>query len=252
MAEEKCCGCVPLDAENEYDMRLHIASIFIIFGVSTAGTLVPIISKKIRHCQTNSIMMEAVSAFAYGVVIATGLIHMISEGIEKLSSDCLGPIVQDYSSLGLAFVLTTLVLMHFIECESSVFFGAQGSTFHGHGHAHGHSHQHGHSHGHDHHDQHEAMITPSAENPYHEKAVDHKAHISNTRRKMATLIFEAGVIFHSVIIGVNLGVTSGSGFKTLLAAMCFHQFFEGVAIGTSAVSSLESTSKLITLIFVLP
>uniref|UniRef100_M4BNA3 Uncharacterized protein n=1 Tax=Hyaloperonospora arabidopsidis (strain Emoy2) TaxID=559515 RepID=M4BNA3_HYAAE len=28
--------------------------------------------------------MEAISAFAYGVVLATGLIHMVSEGIEKL------------------------------------------------------------------------------------------------------------------------------------------------------------------------
>ncbi|KAI9920754.1 hypothetical protein PsorP6_000438 [Peronosclerospora sorghi] len=238
MAEEKCCGCVSLDAENEYDMSLHIASIFIIFAVSTAGTMVPIISKKIPHCRSNSITMEAVSAFAYGVVIATGLIHMTSEGIEKLSDDCLGSIVEDYSSLGLAFVLATLVLMHFIECESSVFFGAQGSKFHGHGH------------GHDHHHTYDVMVTPSAENPHNENAVEYKAQISNTRRKMATLIFEAGVVFHSVIIGVDLGVTTGSEFKTLLAAMCFHQFFEGVAIGTSAVSSLESKSKLFTLIFV--
>lgn len=249
MADETCCGCVALDAENEYDMGLHIGAIFILFGVSAAGTMVPIISRKIPQCKTNSIIMEAISAFAYGVVIATGLIHMVNEGIDKLSDECLGSIVEEYGSLGLAFVLATLVLMHFIECESSVFFGAQGSMLHGHGHAHG-----GHAHG-------EAILqdpiitpdgsvtTPRTDQPYHDKSLDHSEHDSKIRRKIATLIFEAGVIFHSVIIGLDLGVTTGSEFKTLLAALCFHQFFEGVAIGTSALSSLETKGKLFMVIF---
>ncbi|KAG6574395.1 Zinc (Zn2)-Iron (Fe2) Permease (ZIP) Family [Phytophthora cinnamomi] len=236
--EETCCGCVAVN-ENEYDMGLHIGAIFIIFVVSAAGTMIPIISQKIPQCKANSVIMEAISAFAYGVVIATGLIHMVNEGIDKLSNECLGSIVEDYGSLGLAFVLTTLVLMHFIECESSVFFGAQGSMLHGHGHAHGES------------VVQEAVLTPDgavtphpAEHPYHEKSLSQTAHDSKIRRKIATLIFEAGVIFHSVIIGLDLGVTTGSEFKTLLAALCFHQFFEGVAIGASALSSLESKSKL--------
>ncbi|KAG7390543.1 high-affinity Zn(2+) transporter zrt1 [Phytophthora pseudosyringae] len=237
MAEATCCGCVSLDADNEYDMGLHVGSIFIIFVVSAAGTMIPIISQKIPQCKANSVIMEAISAFAYGVVIATGLIHMVNEGIEKLSDECLGDIVNEYGSLGLAFVLMTLVLMHFIECESSVFFGAQGSTLHGH--AHGEP------------VVQEAVITPEgamtprpADHPYHEKSLTQSTHDSKIRRKIATLIFEAGVIFHSVIIGLDLGVTTGSEFKTLLAALCFHQFFEGVAIGTSALSSLESKGKL--------
>ncbi|KAG1707293.1 hypothetical protein DVH05_026487 [Phytophthora capsici] len=239
MAEETCCGCVSLDADNEYDMGFHIGSIFIIFAVSAAGTMIPIISQKIPQCKANSVIMEAISAFAYGVVIATGLIHMVNEGVEKLSNECLGAVVENYESLGLAFVLITLVVMHFIECESSVFFGAQGSMLHGHGHAHGEA------------VVQEAVITPEgdmtprpADHPYHEKSLDQAAHDSKIRRKIATLIFEAGVIFHSVIIGLDLGVTTGSEFKTLLAALCFHQFFEGVAIGTSALSSLETKGKL--------
>ncbi|KAF1771928.1 Zinc/iron permease [Phytophthora cactorum] len=215
------------NGDNEYDMGLHIGSIFIIFVVSAAGTM------------ANSVIMEAISAFAYGVVIATGLIHMVNEGIEKLSNECLGSIVEDYESLGLAFVLITLVLMHFIECESTVFFGAQGSVLHGHGHAHGEA------------IVQEPVITPNgamtprpADHPYHDKSLDQSAHDTKLRRKIATLIFEAGVIFHSVIIGLDLGVTTGSEFNTLLAALCFHQFFEGVAIGTSALSSLESKGKL--------
>ena len=85
MVEESCCGCVSLNADNEYDMGLHVIAILIIFAVSAAGTLIPFISQQIPHCKANSIIMEAIGAFAYGVVLATGLIHMINEGVEKLS-----------------------------------------------------------------------------------------------------------------------------------------------------------------------
>jgi zinc transporter 1/2/3 len=46
----------------------------------------------------------------------------------------------------------------------------------------------------------------------------------------AFLILEFGVIFHSVIIGLNLG-TAGNEFSTLYPVLVFHQSFEGLGIG---------------------
>jgi solute carrier family 39 (zinc transporter), member 1/2/3 len=46
----------------------------------------------------------------------------------------------------------------------------------------------------------------------------------------AFLILEFGVIFHSVIIGLNLG-TAGREFTTLYPVLVFHQSFEGLGIG---------------------
>jgi zinc transporter 1/2/3 len=46
----------------------------------------------------------------------------------------------------------------------------------------------------------------------------------------AFLLLEFGIIFHSVIIGLNLGVT-GSEFATLYPVLVFHQSFEGLGIG---------------------
>ena len=46
----------------------------------------------------------------------------------------------------------------------------------------------------------------------------------------AFLILEFGVMFHSVIIGLNLG-TAGSEFSTLYPVLVFHQSFEGLGIG---------------------
>ncbi|KAI5305249.1 low-affinity phosphate transporter [Ascosphaera pollenicola] len=46
----------------------------------------------------------------------------------------------------------------------------------------------------------------------------------------AFLILEFGIIFHSIIIGLNLGV-SGHEFYTLFPVLVFHQSFEGLGIG---------------------
>jgi zinc transporter 1/2/3 len=43
------------------------------------------------------------------------------------------------------------------------------------------------------------------------------------------------VALHSIIIGIEIGVSSGTTFATLLTAVCFHQCFEGIAVGTSAL-----------------
>jgi len=47
---------------------------------------------------------------------------------------------------------------------------------------------------------------------------------------VAIYILEAGIAVHSIIIGVDLGL-SGDEFKTLLVALVFHQFFEGIGLG---------------------
>ncbi|GMF13206.1 unnamed protein product [Phytophthora lilii] len=217
MSEERCCGCVSEFSDQDYDMSMHVGATFIIFAVSLAGSFLPVAAQKIPRCSTSSMIMAAISAFAYGVVLATGLIHMVNEGIEKLSDECLGAIVEDYGCIGLAVVLVTMVLMHLIECEGVELYGSEGSGLHSH-----------------HHGTHDAAITVTTRQnsvvtphftgiPYHQKDLEKPAH--NFRRKLATMIFEAGVAFHSVVIGLDLGISAGPEFKTLMTALCFHQFF---------------------------
>ncbi|KAL2870392.1 putative ZIP Zinc transporter [Aspergillus lucknowensis] len=49
--------------------------------------------------------------------------------------------------------------------------------------------------------------------------------------KLSVLVMEAGVIFHSILIGLTLVVAGDSFYKTLLVVIVFHQFFEGLALG---------------------
>ncbi|CCK71303.1 low-affinity Zn(2+) transporter ZRT2 KNAG_0G02460 [Huiozyma naganishii CBS 8797] len=48
---------------------------------------------------------------------------------------------------------------------------------------------------------------------------------------VAVTILEAGIIFHSVFVGLSLSV-SGEEFETLFIVLTFHQMFEGLGLGT--------------------
>lgn len=59
------------------------------------------------------------------------------------------------------------------------------------------------------------------------------------------LLLEAGILFHSVFIGIALSVSLPPAFYVLLVAISFHQTFEGLALGSriaSATSALPAAS----------
>lgn len=68
------------------------------------------------------------------------------------------------------------------------------------------------------------------------------AEISFRQQISAFLILEFGVIFHSIIIGLNLG-TAGSEFNTLYPVLVFHQSFEGLGIG-ARLSAIPIPARL--------
>jgi zinc transporter 1/2/3 len=49
--------------------------------------------------------------------------------------------------------------------------------------------------------------------------------------QFSVIVMEAGVLFHSILIGITLVVAGDSFYKTLLVVLVFHQFFEGLALG---------------------
>jgi len=75
------------------------------------------------------------------------------------------------------------------------------------------------------------LADESQESDIEKNTDDSEAAERSFRQQIAAfLILEFGVIFHSVIIGLNLG-TAGDEFKTLYPVLVFHQSFEGLGIG---------------------
>jgi zinc transporter ZupT len=52
------------------------------------------------------------------------------------------------------------------------------------------------------------------------------------RLMLQCLLLEAGILFHSVFIGMAISVATGPPFVVFLVAIAFHQTFEGFALGS--------------------
>lgn len=52
------------------------------------------------------------------------------------------------------------------------------------------------------------------------------------RLMLQCLLLEAGILFHSVFIGMAISVATGPPFVVFLVAIAFHQTFEGLALGS--------------------
>ena len=81
----------------------------------------------------------------------------------------------------------------------------------------------------------------------HEKQHSHEHIKSQTEKMVTAVILELGILIHSLIIGITLGVTQDDdGFAALLIATCFHQMFEGIALGALVTSTtLKWGSKVL-------
>ncbi|KAH7069320.1 Zinc/iron permease [Paraphoma chrysanthemicola] len=65
-----------------------------------------------------------------------------------------------------------------------------------------------------------------------------KTEAQNQKLLLQCLLLEAGILFHSVFIGMALSVATGTSFAVLLVAISFHQTFEGFALG-SRISAIR-------------
>ena len=75
--------------------------------------------------------------------------------------------------------------------------------------------------------------------PHRRKIFEHDNHHASIyvdqnpqRLFLQCLLLEAGILFHSIFIGMAVSVAQGTQFVVLLIAICFHQTFEGFALGS--------------------
>lgn len=64
-------------------------------------------------------------------------------------------------------------------------------------------------------------------------------------------MLEAGIVVHSVVIGLGMGASMNPRtIRPLIAALCFHQMFEGMGLGGSILQVIHliySNRKIIIL-----
>ncbi|KAJ1342065.1 hypothetical protein BSLG_003382 [Batrachochytrium salamandrivorans] len=77
---------------------------------------------------------------------------------------------------------------------------------------------------------------PLSNETHHEGHTHGGALMRLSEKQLMVYLLELGIASHSIIIGVTLGIVTDE-FKTLLIALCFHQFFEGLALSAIVVEA---------------
>jgi zinc transporter 1/2/3 len=230
-ADPREITCYLNAGENDYDGRLgaRVSSIFVILIVSTAVTVFPVLAKRIPRLHIPLYVYLFARYFGAGVIVATAFIHLLDPAYDEIGpASCVGMTGHwaDYSwcpAIVLASVMGIFLLDFGAERYVEVKYGVcredperfMTSTV----------------------NNKEAIATDvragdkKTDNDIETQSLDSGLIERSFKQQIAAfLILEFGVIFHSVIIGLNLG-TTGEEFSTLYPVLVFHQSFEGLGIG---------------------
>lgn len=239
--------------DDKTALILKFVAIAAILLAGIIGVTIPLVGKNWRFLRTDSNLFFATKAFAAGVILATGFVHMLPDATEALTNPCLPETPwSQFPFAGFIAMMAALVtlLVDFVSTQyyeskqvkqiqdiqvdsgsesligqvavdEKVFGEEDGGGIHivgMHAHAAHHSHSHkqasehleGHSHSHGSSDDNEGAI----------------------RHLVVSQVLELGIVSHSIMIGLSLGVSqSPCTIRPLLGALSFHQFFEGFALG---------------------
>lgn len=247
--------CYLSTTANEYNGKLgaRISALFVILIVSTTVTFFPVVAKRIRKLHIPLYVYLFARYFGAGVIVATAFIHLLDPAYGEIGPNtCVGMTGHwaDYAWCP-AIVLNSIIIIFLLDfiaeryveikygihndpdVQQAVTGEADTRTNGGAADAHNHA---------------PAKISSRADvetaaaaarafeekfsaEGYEVDSVDEAARDRSFKQQIsAFLILEFGVMFHSVIIGLNLGVV-GDEFNTLYPVIVFHQSFEGLGIG---------------------
>ncbi|PQQ15330.1 zinc transporter 1-like [Prunus yedoensis var. nudiflora] len=222
------CTCESKDTEHnkEAALKYKLGSIASILVAGAFGVSLPLLGKKIPTLRPENDIFFMIKAFAAGVILATGFIHILPDAFDNLTSPCLKEnpwgkfpftgFVAMLSAIGTLMVdsLATGYYQRSNIKSNQVTVHELETGDHVHGHAA--DHVHGHTH-----------ATQS-----HAHGSEELMSSELIRHRVISQVLELGILVHSVIIGISLGASqSPETIKPLMVALSFHQFFEGMGLG---------------------
>ncbi|XP_060190469.1 zinc transporter 1-like [Lycium barbarum] len=189
---------------------------------SAIGVCIPVLGKAIPALSPYKNFFFIIKAFAAGVILATGFIHVLPDAFESLTSPCLKEHPWgDFPFSGFLAMVVAMGTLMVDTCATSYYnkkgmkSGVVTQSRDEEGAINVHSHAaHGHAHG-------SLLVTGDSESEL-------------LRYRVISQVLELGIIVHSVTIGIALGASgSPKTIRPLIGALTFHQFFEGMRLGGS-------------------
>ncbi|KAK7393798.1 hypothetical protein VNO78_22362 [Psophocarpus tetragonolobus] len=211
------CTCEKEDEderEKSKALRYKIAGLVSILIAGAVGVCIPVLGKVIPALSPQKDIFFLIKAFAAGVILSTGFVHILPDAFESLTSPYISKHPwSDFPFTGFVAMCTAMGTL-MIDTYATAYFqkhhsnskGAQVDATDVEKEVEGHAHLHAHSH----------------------------SHSSDLlRHRVITQVLELGIVVHSVIIGISVGASeSPKTIRPLIAALTFHQFFEGMGLGS--------------------
>ncbi|XP_060188116.1 zinc transporter 5-like [Lycium barbarum] len=225
------CTCDPDEGVVNKTKALHykLGAIASILVASAIGVCIPVLGKVIPALSPERNFFFIIKAFAAGVILATGFIHVLPDAFDKLTSPCLKE--QPWG----IFPFSGFVAM--VAAMGTLMVDTYATSYYN-------------------------KKNDEGDNHVHSHATNGHAHISESmmsgsdskllRYRVISQVLELGIIVHSVIIGIALGASEDPNkVRSLIAALTFHQFFEGMGLGGSiAQAKFKSLAvSIMTLLF---
>ncbi|XAR58987.1 hypothetical protein NMG60_11014592 [Bertholletia excelsa] len=204
-------------------LKLKLIAIAAIFVASMVGICLPIFSRAIPALRPDKNLFVLVKAFASGVILATGYMHVMPDSFNDLTSECLPETPWRKFPFTTFVAMLSAVVTLMVDSLALSFYkkrmerprvgfkepeGNRGLTVelqNADGHCHGHG-------------------------LGSEKSEDKDSQL--LRYRVVAQVLELGIVVHSVVIGLSMGSSDNQcTIKPLVAALCFHQLFEGMGLG---------------------
>lgn len=231
------CSSIPSsecksDLATDFNQGYHIGAIFVILVASALGSGIPVLSLHVPIFRVSPYLIILGKCMGIGVVLSCALIHMLLPGSESLTSSCV-PWEFNTNYGAYAFLLAMIggLLTQFLDYHMILYAMSRleknKKTCNGQEEEVPKGGQAGHSH--------EAM---------HGMIMD-----KSSLKSIEAYMLEFGVSIHSIFIGITIGISDDSRLNVLLPALVFHQFFEGIALGSRVYDAkFESHFKEVILI----
>ncbi|MBA0748830.1 hypothetical protein Gogos_002814 [Gossypium gossypioides] len=236
--QTKTDGCT----NKEKALPLKVIAIFSILIASVIGVCSPLFTRSIPALNPDTNLFVIVKCFAAGIILATGFVHVLPDSFNMLSSRCLKENPwHKFPFTGFVAMLSAIVTLMVDSMATSIYTkkcnngvipevaspvvgGQQEMVVVNVGQFHGRHHG----------------LKPAP------GTVDQQL----LRYRVVAMVLELGIVVHSVVIGLSLGASNNTcSIKGLVAALCFHQMFEGMGLGGCILQAEYKTMKKFIMVF---
>ncbi|KAL9015978.1 MAG: hypothetical protein Q9185_006656 [Variospora sp. 1 TL-2023] len=189
----------------------------------------PIVLVRFAHVRPSGYIFTVLKQFGTGVIISTAFIHLYTHADLMFANECLGGL--QYEATTSAIVVAGAFLTFLLQYTSFRLYDARSRTVASSQSDMGHP----------------ESMNGDVSDKSSQTNVQVKEHVPRMDDPLSVLILEAGIIFHSAIIGVTLVVAGDSFYRILVVVIIFHQMFEGLALGVriSNLNSVPTWKKLL-------